>query len=157
MKRGRAAFLCGTLVMAAPAAGAAPAAKSDFRGLETGMTVAQAKGEALKNGLNCETGFTDQTTCRGGDASVVLVTTGRRGNHIGGLQVSLIGHYDGPEMRRKLDDFYGLKATPTPHVYDTASGQQLMLLEIGETSTIFYLINPVVLHDDSEAMPPPKL
>ena len=145
------------LVAACLAPAAAVAAKSDFRGLETGMSVAQAKATALRNGMTCETNFTNQTTCRGGDASVVLVTTGRRGNHIWQLQVSLIGHYDGPEMRRKLEEFYGLKTTTTPHVFDTASGQQLMLLEIGETSTIFYLNNPVVLHDDSDALPPPKL
>lgn len=145
------------LVAAGLAPAAAAAAKSDFRGLETGMSVAQAKAAALRDGMTCETNFTDVTTCRGGDASVVLVTTGRRGNHVWQLQISLIGHYDQAEMRRKLEGFYGLKATTTPHVFDTASGQQLMLLEIGETSTIFYLNNPAVLHDDSGALPPPKL
>ena len=154
---GRIVLLGGMLACAVPAAGAAPAAKSDFRGLETGMTVAQAKAAALENGMTCETDFTGRTTCRGGDATVALVTTGRHGNHIWELQVSLVGHYDGPEMRKKLEDFYGLKATPAPHVFDTASGQQLMLLEIGETSTVFYLMNYVVLHGDSEALPPPKL
>ncbi len=157
MKRRYAALLSGTLALAGHAAGAAPAIKSDFRGLETGMTVAQAKAAALENGMTCETDFTGRTTCRGGDASVVLVTTGRHGNHVWELQVSLVGHYDGPEMRRKLDDFYGLKATSTPHVFDTAAGQQLMLLEVGETSTIFYLMNSTVLNGDSEALPPPKL
>ena len=139
------------------ASAAAAAGKSNFRGLETGMSVAQAKAAAAGNGMTCETSFAGRTTCRGGDASVALVTTGRRGDRIWELQVSLAGHYDGAEMRRRLDAFYGLKATTVPHVYDTASGQQLMLLEIGDTSTVFYLIDDVVLHDDTEALPPPKL
>lgn len=149
--------LAALLVAAGLAPAAAMAAKSDFRGLETGMSVAQAKAAALRNGMTCETGFTGQTTCRGGDASVVLVTTGRGGDHVWQLQVSLIGHYDGQEMRRKLDAFYGLKATATPHVFDTASGRQLMLLETGDTSTIFYLSDPGVLRDEPDALPPPKL
>ena len=158
MRWWRAVLLSGPLTLAAHAAwGAAPAPKSDFRGLATGMTVGEAKAAASQNGMACETDFTDRTTCRGGDASVVLVTTGRRGNHIWELQVSLVGHYDEPEMHKKLDVFYGLRATSTPHVFDTASGQQLMLLEVGDTSTIFYLINKTVLHDDSNALPPPKL
>lgn len=157
MTRGQVALFTGLLVASCLSAHATAPAKSDFRGLETGMSVAQAEAAALANGMKCETDFTGRTTCRGGDASVVLVTTGRRGNHIWELQVSLVGHYDEPEMRRKLDDFYGLKATPTPHVFDTASGQQLMLLEIGATSTVFYLLNSTVLHGDSEALPPPKL
>ncbi len=138
-------------------ASAAAASKSDFRGLETGMSVTQAQAAAARNGMTCETGFAGRTTCRGGDASVVLVTTGRRGDRIWELQVSLIGHYDGAEMRRRLDTVYGLKATTVPHVFDTASGQQLMLLETGETATVFYLIDDVVLHDDTEALQPPKL
>lgn len=141
----------------AAVAAAAEAAKRDFRGLAPGMSVAEAEAAAAKNGMACETGFADRTTCRGGDASVVLVTTGRRGNRIFQLQVTLTGHYDGLEMRRKLDGFYGLKATATPHVFDTAAGQQLMLLEVGDTSTVFYLVDPAVLHDDSEPLPPPKL
>ena len=158
MKRGHAILLGGMLAFAGPAAGAAPAAKSDFRGLKTGMTVAEAKAAALANGMTCDTDFTGRTTCRGGDASVALVTTGRRGDHIWELQVSLAGHYDGAEMRKRLEEFYGLKVTSTPHVFDTAAGQQqLMLLEVGETSTIFYLMSDVVLHGDTEALPPPKL
>ena len=157
MKRGRAILLGGMLAFAGPVAGAVPAAKSDFRGLETGMTVAEAKAAALANGMTCETDFTGRTTCRRGDASVALVTTGRRGNHIWELQVSLVGYYDGAEMRKRLEEFYGLKATPTPHVFDTAAGQQLMLLEVGTTATVFYLMKYVVLHGDTEALPPPKL
>lgn len=146
------------LACACLASGAAAAeAKRDFRGLETGMGVAQAKAAAAKTGMACETSFAGRTTCRGGDASVVLVTTGRRSDRIWELQVSLDGRYDPAEMRRRLDDLYGLKPTIVPHVFDTASGQQLMLLEIGDTSTVFYLIDNVVLHADSEALPPPKL
>ena len=148
---------CVCLASAHAASDHAAATKSDFRGLETGMSVAQAQAAAAKNGMTCETSFASRTTCRGGDASVVLVTTGRNGDRIWELQVSLIGHYDGAEMRRRLDGFYGLKATTVPHVFDTASGQQLMLLETGNTSTVFYLIDNVVLHDDAEALPPPKL
>ncbi len=157
MKRGHVVLLGGTLALAGHAAGAAPAAKSDFRGLETGMTVDQAKATALNNGMSCETDFTGRTTCRGGDASVVLVTTGRPGNRIWELQVSLVGHYDGLAMRKRLDEYYGLRATAAPHVFDTASGQQLMLIEVGGTSTIFYLMKSAVLHGDPDALPPPKL
>lgn len=156
MRRDRIALLAGLLFASGPAA-ALSAAKSDFRGLKTGMTVAQATVAAAKAGMSCETSFNGQTTCRGGDASVVLATTGRRGNHVWELQVSLVGHYDPSEMRKSLEAFYGLSATTTPQVFDTASGQQLLLLEIGETSTIFYLMNSVVLHDDTAALPPPKL
>ena len=157
MTRTRAIVLNAALACVCLASAAAAATKSDFRGLETGMSVAQAKAAAAKSGMTCETSFANRTTCRGGDASVALVTTGRRGDRIWELQVSLIGHYDGSEMRRRLESVYGLKATTVPHVFDTASGQQLMLLEIGETSTVFFLIDNVVLHDESEAQPPPKL
>ena len=33
----------------------------------------------------------------------------------------------------------------------------MMLLETGATSTIFYLLDPAVLHGEPEALPPPKL
>ena len=68
------------------------AAQSDFRGLETGMSVAQAKAAAARNGMACETDFTGRTTCHGDDASEVLVTIERRGDAIWELQVSLAGH-----------------------------------------------------------------
>ena len=136
---------------------AASAAKSDFRGLRTGMSVAQAETAAASNGMACETGFTGLTTCRGGDASVVLTTTGRDGDLIWELQVSLAGHFDATAMEARLEAYYGLSPTPTPHVYTTASGEELMLLEIGATSTVFYLRNPKVLNADPAALPPPKL
>lgn len=146
----------GAAAMLAAAQAAAP--KRDFRGLEPGMTVAQAEAAAGRNGMTCSTGFAGLTTCRGGDATVVLETTGRRGNHVFQLQVSLAGHYDAAAMKARLTAFYGLTPSPaTPDVYDTAAGQQLMLLEIGTSSTVFYLTSESVLHDDGAALPPPKL
>ena len=155
MTLGRAALLSAVALVASAQAGEP---KRDFRGLEPGMTVAQAEAAAAKNGLTCATGFTGQTTCRGGDASVVLETTGRRGNHVYQLQVSLAGHYDPAAMKARLTGSYGLRPSPTtPDVFDTAAGQQLMLLEVGATSTIFYLTSEAVLRDDSAPLPPPKL
>ena len=152
----RRAALLATVASLASAQAAEP--KRDFRGLEPGMTVAQAEAAAGRNGMTCSTDFTGQTTCRGGDASVVLETTGRRGNHVYQLQVSLAGHYDVAEMKARLTRFYGLTPSPiTPDVFDTAARQQLMLLEIGTTSTVFYLTSKSVLRGDSEVLPPPKL
>ena len=131
--------------------------KSDFRGLRTGMTVAQAEAAASRNGMTCETSFTGQTACRGDGSSVALTTTGRKTNLIWELQVTLAGHFETAAMRAELDGFYGLTATSTPSVYVTASGQELLLLEIVETSTIFYLRDPKVLKADPQPLPPPKL
>lgn len=138
-------------------AGAAGTAERDFRGLRPGMTVAAAMAAASAHGLRCETGFTGTTTCRGGEASVVLVTTGRGADLVWELQVTLAGRYDSAEMIRRLTSTYGLVPTTTPQVYATAAGDELFLLEIGGSTTVFYLRSPAVLRDAPPALPPPKL
>ena len=66
-------------------------------------------------------------------------------------------HFHALRMRKEFDVFYGLRATATPHLFETAWGQQLVLLEVGETSAVFYLSHPIVLHAKSEGLLPPSL
>lgn len=145
------------LVVATLLVATAAAAERDFRGMRTGMTLAEAAAAARANGLRCEAGFTGRTTCRGGDASVVLVTTGRGPDLVWELQVSLVGRYDPAEMIRRLTSTYALVPTPTPQVFATAAGDELFLLETGGSATVFYLRSPAVLRGDPPALPPPKL